>query len=266
MGRRTIVVLVAAAGAVAFLVTASSSAPFAAGTLNLRATLGTSSPAGVCPAEAPPGADCHPRTGAGSVSGLGSVSATYTWFFGMGDCPSTLVKPLATSGRLVVAGKGEIDVALADGARCVEQEPVRNEPQVFTITGGTGTYQGASGGGTVERSLSGGHGVERWTGTLIVPGLEFDITPPTIAGAVAKTVRAPKGAKRVRVTYKVTARDAVDGPIAVACLPRSGSWFAIGRTTVTCQARDSSGNTGRSRFAVTVRGGRSRGLARSTLG
>jgi HYR domain len=252
MGRRTIVVLVAG-GAVAFLATESSSAPFAAGTLNLRATLGTLSLSGMCPPEAPPGADCHPRTGTGSVSGLGSVSAKYTWFFGMGDCPSSLVKPLATTGRLVVAGKGEIDFALADGVRCVEQEPVRNEPQDFTITGGTGTYQGASGGGTVERSLSGGHGVERWTGTLTVPGVEFDITPPTITGAVAKAVRAPKAAKRVRVTYKVAARDAADGPLAVACLPRSGSWFAIGRTTVTCQARDSSGNSGRARFVVTVK-------------
>jgi hypothetical protein len=198
LGRRTIV-LVVAAGAVAFLVTAASSAPFAAGTLALHATLGTVSPGGTCPPEAPPGADCHPRTGTGSVSGLGSVAAIYTWFFGIGDCPAGLVKPLATSGRFDVAGKGEIDFALADGAQCIEQEPVRNEPQDFTITGGTGVYQGASGNGTVERSLSGGRGVEHWNGTLTVSGLEFDITPPTIAGAVAKTVRAPSGARRVRV-------------------------------------------------------------------
>jgi hypothetical protein len=163
------------------------------------------------------------------------------------------VKPLATTGRIVVANKGEIDFSLADGTRCVEQEPVRNEPQEFTITGGTGAYHGASGRGTVERSLSAGHGAEWWTGTLTVPGLEFDITPPTIAAAVAKTVRAPKTARRVRVTYKVTASDAVDGRLPVTCLPRSGGWFPIGRTLVTCQARDKSGNTGRARFAVTVR-------------
>jgi hypothetical protein len=253
-GRRTVVVLVAAVGAATFLlVSASSSAPSAAGTLNLRATLATSSPSATCPPEAPPGADCHPRTGTGSVSGLGAVVAKYTWFFGLGDCPTTLVKPLATTGRVVVANKGEIDFALSDGARCVEQEPVRNEPQDFTVTGGTGAYQGASGRGTVERSVSGGHGVERWAGTLTVPGLEFDITPPRIAGAVSKTVRAPRGAKRVRVTYKVAASDAVDKQVAVVCLPRSGSWFPIGRTSVTCQAWDSSGNTGRARFAVTVK-------------
>jgi HYR domain len=112
---------------------------------------------------------------------------------------------------------------------------------------GMGAYQGASGRATVARSLSAGHGSEWWTGT------EFDITPPTIAGAVAKSVRAPKTARRVRVTYKVTASDAVDGQVPVTCLPRSGGWFPIGRTLVTCQARDKSGNTGRARFAVTVR-------------
>jgi hypothetical protein len=253
-GRRAIVLVSTTVGAAAFLlVTATSSAPFAAGTLNLRATMATSSPAVVCPPEAPPGADCRARTGRGSVSGLGSVSAAYNWFFGTGDCPSTLVKPLATTGRFVVAGKGEIDFALSDGARCIEQEPVRNEPQEFTITGGSDTYRGASGGGTVERSISGGVGVERWTGTLTVAGLEFDVTPPTISGAVSKTVRAPKGAKRARVVYKVTASDAVDGSVAAACLPRSGSLFPIGRTTVTCQAKDSSGNTSMSKFGVVVR-------------
>ena len=253
-GTRTVAgALVVAGVAVFLLATASAGAPFAAGTLNLNATLGTSSPAAACPAEAPPDADCHPRTGTGSVSGLGSVVAKYTWFFGTGDCPSTLVKPLATTGHFVVANKGAIDFALADGARCVEQEPVRNEPQAFTITGGTGAYQGASGSGTVERSLSGGIGVERWTAMLTVPGLEFDTAPPAIIGAVSKTVRAPTSAKRARVSYKVTARDAVDGAVAAACKPRSGSLFKVGRTVVTCTAGDTSGNNAAARFVITVR-------------
>ena len=252
MGRPGIAAAAAAIGIVLFLVEATSSAS-PAGTLNLRATLGTSSPAAACPPEAPPGADCHPRKGTGRVSGFGSVTATYVWFFGTGDCPPSLVKPLATTGRFVVAGKGEITFALAAGARCVEQEPVRNEPQEFTVTGGTGAYQGASGSGTVERSLSGGHGVERWTGTLAVPGLEFDVTAPAVIGAVSKTVRAPAGAKRARVTYRVTARDAVDGALDTVCRPRSGSFFKIGRTAVTCTAADTSGNGRTVRFVVTVR-------------
>jgi hypothetical protein len=89
-----------------------------------------------------------------------------------------LVKPFATTGRLVVAGKGELHFSLAEGVECVELEPVRNEPQNFTITGGTGSYRGASGSGTVARLLGGGVGSETWTGKLVAPGVEFDVTPP----------------------------------------------------------------------------------------
>lgn len=124
-----------------------------------------------------------------------------------------------------VAGKGEIHVALQDGARCVEQEPIRNEPQDFTITGGTGSYVGASGSGRVERSLGGGVGGETWNATLEVPEFQFDLMPPTLSGATSKTVRPPKGARSVRVTYAVSARDDVDRAVPV-CSPRSGSRFS----------------------------------------
>ena len=165
----------------------------ATGTLELRASLGLVSDLGECP----PGVDgdaCAARTGQGSRPGLGSVSETYIWSYRMGPptCPSGVGKPLATTGRLVVVGKGEILFALADGARCIDQEPLRNEPQDFTITGGTGTYDGASGSGTLERALVRAVGTERWIGTLGVPGLEFDMTPPRLSGATSKTVRAPR--------------------------------------------------------------------------
>jgi hypothetical protein len=163
------------------------------------------------------------------------------------------VKPLATTGRLVVDGKGELHFALAQGARCGDVEPVRNEPQNFTIIGGTGSYQGASGSGLVERSVSAGTGTETWTGAIVVSGLEFDVTSPTISGARAKTVRAPRGVKRIRVTYKVTASDNADGQVPVACEPRSGSRFPVGRSTVRCSATDSSANTGKASFRITVR-------------
>ena len=185
---------------------------------------------------------------------------TFPWplavSMGLPTCPSNVGKPLATTGRLVVVGKGEIHFALAEGARCVDQEPIRNEPQDFTITGGTGTYQGASGSGTVERALSAGRGTETWRGTLIVPGVEFDVTPPTLGGARSKTVRAPKGAKRVRVTYRPSARDDVYGVVPASCSPRSGSRFPIGRTVVTCVASDTGGNVATAKFLITVKKGR----------
>lgn len=243
-----------ASGAVA-LVTGSGSAQSVASTLNLRMTLSVRSDPVTCPPEAAGADDCRARIETGRVQGLGSSSAIYIWSYGAGSpsCPAPLVKPLATTGRLVVAGKGELHFALAQGARCVDVEPVRNEPQNFSITGGTGSYLGASGSGLVERSVSGGVGSETWTGTIVVSGLEFDVTSPTLSGARAQTVRAPKGAKRVRVTYKVTASDNVDSQVPVTCKPRSGSRFPIGRTVVRCSATDSSANTRNALFRITVK-------------
>jgi HYR domain len=248
--------LVAGVSSAAAPDTATASPTFIAGNLSLQGRLRLTSTGVTCPAEAPSGAiECRARTGSGSIPGLGGVSETYLWSYGAGSppCPATLVKPLATTGRLVVAGKGAINFALAQGARCVDVDPVRNEPQDFTIIGGTGSYQGASGSGKVQPAVSGGVGFETWTGQITAPGLEFDVTPPTLSGATFKTVRAPKDARRVRVTYKVTASDNVDGQVPVACEPRSGSRFPIGRTVVRCSATDSSANTGNASFRITVR-------------
>ena len=226
----------------------------ATGTLELRTTLRLISDLGVCP----PGIDanaCATRTGTGEIRGLGRVVESYVWSYRLGPptCPAGVGKPLASTGRLVVAGKGEIQFATADGARCIDEEPLRNEPQELTITGGSGIYAGASGSGRLERIVSAGSGIERWIATLVVPGLEFDLTPPLLSGARSKTVRAPLGATRVRVTYAVTARDGVDGPRPVTCAPRSGSRFPLGRATVRCSATDSSANTSTARFVITVR-------------
>ena len=227
-----------------------------ANTLDLRVTLGLVSDPVACPPDLPQdNTECRKRAGQGAVPGLGVVSEAYAWVYRVGPptCPANLAKPLATKGQLSVAGKGEILFQLADGPRCVDVEPVRNEPQDFTITGGTGSFAGASGSGKVQPAVSGGVGTETWIGTVAVPGLEFDLTPPTLSGATAKTVRVPKGAKTAKVTYKVRASDAVDGPVPTVCRPRSGSRFKIGKTTVRCSATDSSGNTGKASFAVAVR-------------
>jgi hypothetical protein len=125
-----------------------------------------------------------------------------------------------------------------------------------TITGGSGRYAGASGGGTIAQESKGPpswRGTDSWTGTLVVQGLDFDLTPPTVAGARDTTVRAPQGAKRARVRYAVSANDQVEGAVRVACRPRSGSWFSVGRTRVGCSAADTSGNESTASFVVTVK-------------
>lgn len=234
-----------------------TSTSFTAGTLNLTLDLRVSNPPESCSPDVSGATVCREeRTGKGTASGLGNVSESYFWVFGTGPptCPSNdQGKPLATTGRLVVAGKGEIHFSLAEGARCVAREPTGSEPQSFTVTGGTGVFEAASGNGTVTRSLNLGSGIERWRGTVVAAGHEFDVTPPILRVTTAKTIRASNGAKSVRVTYKVTARDAVDGVVPVACDPRSGARLPVGRTAVTCTAVDKSANTGRATFRITVK-------------
>ena len=76
-----------------------------------------------------------------------------------------------------------------------QQEAALNATQSFTVTGGTGIYAGASGSGRVERvaqfASAGAVGRDTLIGTLVVPGVEFDVTPPAISGATSKTVRDP---------------------------------------------------------------------------
>jgi len=239
---------------------AKTSAPrVAAGTFALQAELSLTSLRVECPPGAPT-ETCVAQSTKGLVSGLGSVSAAYTKFFAIGppSCAEAFGRTLGYPIRLVVATKGEIHVSLAAVAECIEGAALRTQTQTFTVTDGTGIYTGASGTGTIESTLGesgprGSFGSQTWTGTLSVPGVEFDTTPPAISGAVAKTVRAPRGVKRVRVTYAVTALDDVEGKIPVSCAPKSGSRFGLGRTMVNCSATDTSGNETTAKFMVTVK-------------
>lgn len=241
------------------LVAAGMPAAVTAGSKKMAGTLSMNASLGLSHAEEGPFGDiscqqadeCAGRHTRGAFPGLGQVDGRYD--FPMDACPGNQARPLAYPIRLTVAGKGEIQIAVAAGP-CVEFVP--DSTQSFTVTGGTGSYAGASGSGTLARSLSTGniprYGTETWTGTLEVSGLEFDVARPTLAGATSKKVKAKKGAKSARVVFRVTAQDDRDGALPVSCSPRSGSAFPIGRTRVNCAASDSSANTAKASFTVTV--------------
>jgi hypothetical protein len=235
----------------------------ASSTLELKALLSTTfAPVG-CGSGTSSATTCYSWTGSGVVAGLGTVTSTYTDFWDGSD-PSCAHGHL--TGMFSVAGKGEIDVSArapdcldggADDGRLDDDDS--SQSFNFTVIGGSGTYAGASGSGTLRSGFSAsengtGSGTDTWSGTITVPGYSFDTTPPTISGAVSKTVRVPKRAKRVRVSYKVTAQDAVDGAVPVTCKPPPGSRFKVGRTKVTCTTgTDSSGNTAIATFTITVK-------------
>ena len=77
-----------------------------------------------------------------------------------------------------------------------------------------------------------------------------DTTPPVISAPPAVTVACSVEAL-VPVTFSVTATDVVDASPTVTTLPPSGSGFPVGVTTVTCTARDASGNQSVVTFTVT---------------
>ena len=227
----------------------------AQGTLPLRAVIDMTSVGAPCPPEAPTDVECYLRQGTGAVSGLGSVSETYFYFARIGCVPGGY-SVRASNARLAVAGKGTIEISLDASAECL---PVGHYglSRTFTVNGGTGAYAGASGGGTLthegNQTPRGVTGRDTWVGNLVVPGREFDVTPPALTGATGKTVRVRSGQKRVRVSYRLSAVDEVDGVVPVGCRPASGSWFKIGRTVVRCSATDTSANTATATFTVLVK-------------
>ena len=262
-GRVVLIAVSAVAGALILAAGAFAETTRAQGTLQLQATFVAAYQFGpFCPPATAAGVECVRFQGNANVPGLGRATSTYVKTFDPADCSDEA--PVRQFSRAVidVEGKGTIELLLA-GKVCAPPAPSDAGPLEVAVTGGSGIYAGASGTFRFSSSVFAptgrcgtnlcGSATDTWAGSLTVPGLEFDLTPPAIEGARAKQVRAAKKAKRVRVRYAVRAGDAVDGPVPVACKPRSGGFFKRGRTTVTCSATDTSANTSRARFAVIVR-------------
>ena len=253
--------LAVAAGTLLLMATGASSTPTrTSGAFELRATFRDTLNEESCPAGVPVPAqvECFRFDGDGVVPGLGK--ATVAWHL-IDDLTDGLSCQHFNFTTIVVkvAGKGEIDASLSDPkTHCWGKPPLVAGPFGGTVTGGSGSYEGASGNLQVtvnETEESGGAGlaIETWVGTLTVPGLDFDLTPPTLHGVHDRTVHAGK-ASRVRVRFTVTAKDAArPAVVPVTCTPRSGSLFKRGRTNVTCSATDANGNTVTATFAVTVK-------------
>jgi HYR domain len=200
---------------------------------------------GDCPPGTPPKTECLRIYGHATVPGLGRVTELYKAFVDLSNpnCRHTTFSGVG----LAVAGNGSFDATLSDRDTCDPSNEAVARAN-FTITGGSGELAGGTGSGTRDLQTK-----DTWIGKVTVYGYDFDLAPPTIRGAFSRTVRVPKRAKGARVRFAVTARDNVDTSVRVKCTRRSGSFFRVGKTRVTCTSTDSSANTASKSFTVTVR-------------
>ncbi len=96
-----------------------------------------------------------------------------------------------------------------------------------------------------------GSSVTVYKETTPPPPPPTDTTPPVIEAHA--DVFATTSETSVEVAYTLpTATDNKDGAVTVACMPISGSIFALGTTTVQCGASDLAGNAASSTFSVIV--------------
>jgi hypothetical protein len=209
-----------------------------------------------CAAGMPTTTNCYSSVSLGSavVPGLGELTTAYTLIF---DDFAAACGRVHAQIAIVVAGKGEINLATRSTGCITPDELTRFPPIEVTVSGGSGRYAGATGSGLLDyqnNETGGGSGSSRitWTGTLRVAGLAFDTTPPQITGTTSKVVKT-RLAAGARVRYAVSASDATDGAVPAVCSPKSGSIFRVGRTTVSCTSADSSGNDVTAHFAITVK-------------
>lgn len=134
---------------------------------------------------------------------------------------------------------GQADAVNADGVFSQAVHPGEN-----TITINVGDYGGLNG-FNFKLALS----MQSSQPLQVVP---TDTVPPVINVPADITAEAtsPAGAT---VSFAATAEDAVDGPVPVVAVPKSGSTFPLGTTIVGLSASDAAGNTATGSFKVTVR-------------
>ena len=211
----------------------------------------------VDPVNCPPGtrepSTCFVYSGKGQLPGLGDV--TVNFIDRIDTTNEQCVRDLVYDDGTIADARGTLIFSAEpppDGP-CIPIAP-GTIPLVYSITGGTGVFVGASGSGALTlHNPQGRFGTGFWDGTVSAPEYTFDVTAPVLQGAVAKKVVVPRRARNARVRFSVTAVDAVDGKVPAWCGPRSGSRFRIGRTKVHCTAVDTSANTANAVFTVTVR-------------
>jgi hypothetical protein len=120
-----------------------------------------------------------------------------------------------------------------------------------TILDNFQTTFGPSRGRFVFSGRTGGCNENHHIDNVVIDTTPFDQTPPVISCPSDLTHPTGQGQCSAVATFTATASDNHSG-VTVACIPPSGSTFAVGTSTVTCTATDAADNTDTCSFTVTV--------------
>jgi hypothetical protein len=127
------------------------------------------------------------------------------------------------------------------------------DPELGPLFAGCGPASGSlfPAGTTVVNCGTTDHGLHTTTAHFKVT---INDTRPPVFGPVSDVVVEATGPDGAAVTLSPVATDLVDGVVTPACVPASGSTFAMGATSVSCTATDKHNNASSAPpFTVTVR-------------
>jgi RNA polymerase sigma factor (sigma-70 family) len=190
---------------------------------------------------------CSPASGAAFALGTTEVSCAAQDAAGNEAEGSFEVEVVdSTSPTVAVPASLELEAAGPDGAPAAFQARARDRVDAGLAVScqpqrGAVLPLGETEVECTARDATGNVG--RATFTVVVR----DSKPPVLT--LPETIAVETGA---RVSFSPTARDAVDGVVAVKCSVPSGRTLPLGRTTVECTSEDAAGNVAKASFVVRV--------------
>ena len=217
------------------------------------AVVNYTSPSTTDAVDGPGTATCLPTSGASFALGDTTVTCNATDTAGNAAAPATFVIHIVDTTAPVIAAHADVTSEATSAAGAVVNY---TSPSTTDTADGPGTATCvpapgstfALGDTTVTCNATDSAGNAATPTTFVVHIL--DSTAPVIAAHADVTAEATSAAGAV-VNYTGPATsDAVDGPGTATCAPASGNLFALGDTTITCNATDTDGNAATPTFFV----------------